>query len=64
MHARQIMKALGFTDANTVKPRITELIDKGILEECGSVRDPETGKRVRLVRIKKTPQPQENMELF
>lgn len=54
MHARQIMKALGFTDANSVKPRITEMIAAGILEECGSTKDRETGKTVRLVRIKKS----------
>ena len=36
----------------------------GFLEECGEIKDSATGMTVRLVRIKKTPQPQENMELF
>ncbi len=58
---RQVMEQLGFTDMNSVRPRISELIRSGQLEECGSVRDPETGKNVRLVRIKRKA---ENMNLF
>lgn len=54
---REIMKRLGFTDMNAVRPRITELIDRGIVEECGDVKDSVTGMTVRLVRLKKT-QPQ------
>ena len=58
---RQIMTALGFVDPNAVRPRVSDLIRQGVLEECGSVRDPATGKQVRRVRIKR---PAENLELF
>ena len=50
---RMIMTKLGFTDPNAVRPRITEMIEKGWLEECGSTKDPATGMTVRRVRIKK-----------
>lgn len=64
---RQVMKALGYTDPNKVRPGITELIKSGVVEECGEVYDAETLKTVRLVRLKragveKKPQPQ--MGLF
>lgn len=37
-------------DMNTVRPRITELIDDALLEEIGRVPDSLTGHSVRLVR--------------
>ena len=49
---RQIMAALGFSDPNASRPRVTELIKAGMLSECGDVIDGQTGKRVRLVRTK------------
>jgi hypothetical protein len=58
---RMIMAALGFTDPNMVRPRLTEMVKAGILEECGETKDPATGHRVRRVRIK---QPVGNLELF
>ena len=61
---RMLMNALGFTDPNAVRPRVTELVNMGFLEECGEIKDSATGMTVRRVRIKKTPQTQENMELF
>lgn len=61
---RMLMSALGFTDPNSVRPRINELLKAKVLEECGTVTDRETGKRVRLVRIKKKPELQENLKLF
>lgn len=48
---REIMRALGYSDPNKVRPRITELVDAGMLAEVGSTRDPETGKTVRLVDV-------------
>jgi hypothetical protein len=48
---REIMKGLGFCDLNSVRPRISELIDFKILYESGSTRDSDTGKTVRLVRV-------------
>lgn len=50
---RMIMTKLGFTDPNSVRPRITEMIEKGWLEEWGTTKDPATGMTVRRVRIKK-----------
>ena len=48
---RQVMNALGFTDMNAVRPRLTSLIQKGILKEVGNVRDLITGKTVRTVSL-------------
>jgi len=51
---RQIMNALGFTDMNNCRPRISEMIkdpDNPMLEECGNTIDPATNKKVRIVRI-------------
>lgn len=39
------------TDMNTVRPRITELIGDGLLEESGRVPDSLTGHSVRVVRV-------------
>lgn len=47
---RDICRRLGYSDMNAVRPRLTELIAGGWVEECGSVRCPVTGKTVRLVR--------------
>lgn len=58
---REIRDALRYSDMNAVRPRISELIDKGALEECGSVICPVTGKRVRQIRIREHNRPQ--MEL-
>ncbi len=44
---RQVMEALCFTEMNAVRPRITELIDHGLLCEVGKIRDHLTGKTVR-----------------
>ena len=46
---RDCMTALGFTDMNSVRPRITELVQSGLLREVGEIEDRITGKRVRLV---------------
>jgi hypothetical protein len=46
---RQIKDILGFTDMNAVRPRISELIIKGKLEERGSQHDPVTKRNVRIV---------------
>jgi hypothetical protein len=49
---RQLMTALGFTDMNSIRPRVSELIKAEMLAECGSVIDEQTGKRVRIVRAR------------
>ncbi len=49
---RQIMERLGFNEPNQVRPRITELIKKGLVFECGSTKCPVTNKTVRLIKIR------------
>jgi len=56
MTDRQIMENLGFNDPNKVRPRITDLIKKGILLECASIRDFRSRKYVRTTRIKQLKQ--------
>ena len=48
---RTCMKLLGYTDMNAVRPRITELIKKGVLRESGQISCPETKKKVRQFSI-------------
>jgi hypothetical protein len=58
---RTIKSYLGFEDMNAVRPRVTELIKAGQLEEAGQTKDTITNKKVRLVKLRQaTPQ----MELF
>jgi hypothetical protein len=46
---REVAAHLNFADMNCVRPRITELVGRGLLEEVDSVRCPVTGKTVRRV---------------
>ena len=48
---RQVMTALGFSDMNTVRPRLTELIKMGALLEGESVTCPVTHKTVRTILL-------------
>jgi len=48
---RQIMEGLGFSDMNAVRPRISELLERGVLREWGACTDARTGKTVRLVEL-------------
>ena len=52
---RELMLALKFSDMNSVRPRITELLQAGALEEDGTAEDPVTRKHVRRVRLKADP---------
>lgn len=52
---RQIMTALHYAEPNAVRPRITEMIKVGLLQEFGSARCEVTGRPVRLVQIKPPP---------
>jgi hypothetical protein len=45
---REVCKLLGFTEMNRVRPRITELLDTGVLVEVGRVKCKTTGIRVRV----------------
>lgn len=60
---RQIMERMGFGEPNAVRPRITEMIRSGFLEEAGNTRCPVTKKHVRLVRIRARSQGQMEMEI-
>lgn len=53
---REVMRGMGFSDMNAVRPRITELIDLRKLMEVGDVRCPVTGKKVRRVDIRRPRQ--------
>lgn len=53
---RQVMRGMGFSEPNSVRPRITELIELGKLMEVGDVKCPETGKTVRRVDIRRARQ--------
>lgn len=52
---RQAARGLGFGDMNAVRPRITELVDLGLLRETGSRRCEVTGKTVRVVDVPRGP---------
>jgi len=52
---REVMMALHFGDMNSVRPRITELVKDGLLEEHSSVEDMTTGRPVRRLRIRDNP---------
>tara|TARA_R110000803_G_scaffold132595_1_gene199813 strand:+ start:126 stop:431 length:306 start_codon:yes stop_codon:yes gene_type:complete len=52
MTDRQCLSACGYSDMNAVRPRISELILKGILREFSDAICPVTEKRVRICRIK------------
>ncbi len=41
-------------DMNRVRPRVTELVETGLLEEAGNVVDEVTFKRVRLLKARTT----------
>ena len=52
MTDRTVMQRMGFTDKNSVSPRITALINEHkVLVETGKVKCPVTGKTVRVVGI-------------
>lgn len=50
---REVMVGMGFSEPNAVRPRITELIERGKLMEVGDIMCSVTGKRVRRVDIRR-----------
>ncbi len=50
---RGVMRGMGFTEPNSVRPRITELIEAGKLMEVCSRVCQVTHKRVRVVDVRK-----------
>lgn len=53
---RQVMDGMGFREPNAVRPRVTELVELGMLVEVGSVRCAWTGKTVRRVDVPRPAQ--------
>jgi len=51
MTDREVMLAMGFTDPNAVRPRISEGIRAGLIRERGKRVCEWTGKTVRMVEI-------------
>lgn len=49
---RQVCRIMGFPEMNNVRPRITEMIDSGVLVEVKKTRCPVTGKTVRACGLK------------
>ena len=48
---REIAFGMGFSDMNSVRPRITEAVEKGLIVEVAEKRCPVTGKTVRIVDL-------------
>lgn len=48
---REIVEALGFTDMNSVRPRVTELVAEGVLCEMLATTDHLTGRTVRRTAV-------------
>lgn len=46
---REIMAGLGYSDPNKVRPRVTELVESGMLEEMAKRK--ENGRMVRVVCV-------------
>ena len=52
---RAVKEAMWYDDMNTVRPRITELVQAGYLREAGKTKCPVTGKTVRVVELRDKP---------
>jgi len=52
MTDRECMQEMGYTDMNSVRPRITELIEADLLTEVRTIKCGVTGKMVRVVGVK------------
>jgi len=48
---REVKDLMGFPDMNSVRPRITELVNSGYVKEVGATKCPVTGKTVRQVMV-------------
>ena len=51
MTDREVKDIMGLSDMNAVRPRITELVKSGHVEEVGNTKCPITGKTVRQVMV-------------
>ena len=52
MSARCVMQVLGYSDLNSVRPRLTELVQEGRVVEAGTVWDPISERNVVLYALK------------
>lgn len=52
MSARCVMQVLGYSDLNSVRPRLTELVQEGRVVEAGTVWDPISERNVALYALK------------
>lgn len=54
--AREIVKGLGYTDMNAVRPRLTELLIEGRIVAVGKERDKVTNRLVAVYEVKEVEQ--------
>lgn len=59
---RQIMEACGYSELARVQPRISDLLNQGVLQEVGRQKCPLSGKYVRMTAI--APEPVMKQEQF
>ena len=52
MTDREIVDRLGYRDMNACRPRVTELLQAGLIVEHDAIRCAVTGKTVRRVRVR------------
>lgn len=52
MTARCVMQVLGYSDLNSVRPRLTELVHEGLVVEAGTVWDPISERNVVLYALR------------
>ena len=52
MTARCVMQVLGYSDLNSVRPRLTELVHEGLVVEAGTVWDPISERNLVLYALK------------
>lgn len=51
MTAREICNEMGMVDMNYVRPRLTELVEKGFIEVTGKARDGFTNRTVSVFKV-------------
>ena len=52
MTARCVMQVLGYSDLNSVRPRLTELVQEGAVEEVGMLWDEVSERKVSVYALK------------
>lgn len=50
MTAREVMEAMGYTDPNMVRPRLTELVGREVVKVSGRRYDPATERTVAVYK--------------